>query len=54
MATELERAVKKLNQALSQASEEERTEFLEQNFQPDQFELTSKATDLTGKQTFSS
>ena len=44
MATELERAVKKLNQALSQASEEERTEFLEQNFQPDQFELTSKAT----------
>lgn len=42
MATELERAVKKLNQALSQASETERTEFLEQNFQPDHFELTAK------------
>lgn len=44
MATELEKAVKKLNQALSQASEEERTEFLEQNFQPDYFEQTAKAT----------
>ena len=43
MATELERAVKKLNQALNHASEEERTEFLEQNFQPDQFELAAKA-----------
>lgn len=43
MATELEKAVKKLNQALSQASETERTEFLEQNFQPDHFELTAKA-----------
>lgn len=43
MATELEKAVKKLNQALSQASETERAEFLEQNFQTDHFELTAKA-----------
>ena len=52
MATELEKAVKNLNRALSQASEAERSEFLEQNFQPDQFELPAKEAPASGWKTF--
>jgi len=52
MATELEKAVKNLNRALSQASEVERSEFLEQNFQPDQFELPAKEAPASGWKTF--
>lgn len=52
MATELERAVKKLNKALSQASEAERTEFLEKNFQPDQFELAAKEAPVSNWKKF--
>ena len=52
MATELERAVKKLNQALNHASEEERTEFLEQNFQPDRFELAAKEAPVSNWKKF--
>lgn len=52
MATELERAVKNLNRALSQAPEAERTEFLTQNFQSDQFELPDKEAPISGWKKF--